>query len=90
MKTAFVVHEADNVRMNTPTVSGGDNFITALGKIGKKVSGSQIGRKDSLTDARVNDQRLQSPSKRDYRKMNVTNADSDEENSTALPDLRKE
>ena len=82
---AFVVHEADNVRMNTPTISGGDNFITALSKIGKKLGSNQLGRKDSLTDARVNDDRTKSPSKRSFRRMN----DSDDESSAALPDLRK-
>ena len=84
-----MVHEADNVRMNTPTISGGDNFITALGKIGRKAGLEQSFRRDQLTDAKVNDQRTQSPSKRNFRNMSGQNNESDDETTAALPDLRK-
>lgn len=76
--------------MNTPIISGGDNFITALGKISKKATGAASGRKGALNETKVNDQRLQSPSKRNFRNMNAAGNDSDEDGATALPDLRKD
>ena len=74
--------------MITPTISGGDNFITALGKICKKAGTNQLGRRESVAETRVNDQRgsFQSPTKRNFRNMN--DHDSDEERTAALPDLR--
>ena len=76
--------------MNTPTISGGDNFITALNKISRKAGTAQAGARDTVTDTKVNDQRLQSPSKRSFRRMNDAANESDDDTTAALPDLRNE